>query len=240
MDLKMMKLVTALATAALTSAASAGTAPFSMVSGASAPGIDVSLTIQNSVVPGYDYDFVINNASDKGVVTGVYFEEDWNTKLTGAGTGSGDASLLVASLVPDLAWEGPKSSHTIGQDRVRTWVGRGYVDTYYDSLADGIQAGSSHIFSFTTDTSIVSLSDLEDMLGTLGFGIAIRMQDLLTGDMYAAGWGLVGAMPEDQLTGNTEESGQDVEVTGAPTPTAAFAGLTMLGILGLRRRRNQD
>jgi len=47
MDLKMMKLVTALATAALTSAVSAGTAPFSMVSGVSAPGIDVSLTIQN-------------------------------------------------------------------------------------------------------------------------------------------------------------------------------------------------
>ena len=55
------KTIKSLTTAALllaSTAASAGTSPFTLVSGATAPGVDVSLTVRESSVAGYDYDRV--------------------------------------------------------------------------------------------------------------------------------------------------------------------------------------
>ena len=46
MDLKAIKALTAAALLASATAASAGTAPFNMVSGPVTPGVDVTLTIQ--------------------------------------------------------------------------------------------------------------------------------------------------------------------------------------------------
>ena len=242
MELKAIKTLTAAALLATATAASAGTAPFNMVSGPTTPGVDVTLTIQESVMPGYDYDFVVNNSSLMGIVTGVYFEIDWNRMLTGAGTSSGDATLLPGSLNPQIdGWEGSKASHTVEVNRFRKWENRRYVDHYVDNLSHGIQEGNTQIFSFTTDTSIISLDDLEDMLGTDGYGVAIKMQGL-TEDEQATGWGESAVFEEELLVVSArsflvEGPGGDTEVTAAPSPTAAVAGLAVLGIAGLRRRR---
>ena len=241
MELKAIKALTAAALLAATTAATAGTAPFNMVSGPTTPGIDVTLTIQESATPGYDYDFVVSNSSLMGIVTGVYFEIDWNSML-GAGTSSGPATLLPGNLPAGIdGWEGSKASHTVEVKRVRKRVGRGYKDYYYDNLDHGIQEGDAHIFSFNADDAI-SLADLESMLGTDGYGVAIKMQGL-TEDEQVSGWGEADEREEELLivqtiaTGNDNDGGGDVKVTAAPSPTAALAGLVVAGIAGLRRRR---
>jgi MYXO-CTERM domain-containing protein len=240
MELKAIKALTAAALLATATAATAGTAPFNMVSGPSTAGIDVSLTVQQSATPGYDYDFVVSNSSLMGVVTGVYFEVDWNSLLSGAGASQGNATLAAGSATPDIpGWEGTKASHTTQVQRVRVRQGRFLVDHWMDNLGHGIQEGDSQVFSFAADTSEVSLADLESMLGTDGYGVAIRMQGL-TQDQQAAGWGEAAEREEEVLlveTIPTGQGGEEVEVTAAPSPTAGLAGLAILGLAGLRRRR---
>lgn len=243
MELKAIKTLTAAALLATATAATAGTAPFNMVSGPTTPGVDVTLTIQQSSTPGYDYDFVVNNSSLMGIVTGVYFEVDWNRLLTGAGTSIGDATLLPGSKTPEIdGWEGTKASHTVGTRKHTIWVGprSPRKNVIQDNLDHGIQEGSSQIFSFSTDTDIISLADLESMLGTDGYGVAIRMQGL-TEDEHVSGWGTAQEREEELLFVSRiavqDNSGDDVKVTAAPSPTAAIAGLGVLGLAGLRRRR---
>lgn len=241
MELKALKALTAAALLAATTAATAGTAPFSMVSGATAPGVDVSLTIQESVTPGYDYDFVVSNSSLMGIVTGVYFEVDWNSMLSGLGMSTGPATLIADNVNPNIdGWAGSTASHTTEVERIRTRQGRGYVDNYYDNLDHGIQEGQTQVFSFASSGAL-SLEDLESMLATEGYGVAIRMQGL-TEDEQAAGWGLAEDRPDEllvvQAISTRQTDGDDkVEVVSAPSPTAALAGLVVAGIAGLRRRR---
>lgn len=234
MNLQSIKTLATLAALALTGTASAGNAPFTMISGATAPGIDVSLTLQASGQPGYAYDFIVSNNSLVGIVTGVYLEADWSSMLSGAGLSTGPALLNPGSLSPVIAgWEGPMASHTVGSTRVRKLVGRGYRDYYYDTLEDGIMPGQGQTFSFVADTGTISLQDLLNAIGQPGYGVAIRMQDL-TSDPYAAGWGEVEAL---EYVENIEGPLNPTDITGVPTPTAAIAGLALLGIVGIRRRR---
>lgn len=248
MELTKLKTLTAAALLAATTAASAGTAPFNMVSGATNPGVDVSLTIQQSAAPGYDYDFVVSNNSLMGIVTGVYFEADWNSML-GSGTNSGSASLLNGSATPQIAdWAGTKSSHVVDKVGHTVRISRGStITTWYDDLSDGIQEGNSHIFSFAS--TALSLADLEAMLGTDGYGVAIRMQGL-TEDAQAMGWGEAdetqqqlllaqsfAAVQQDEGVNGDNGGSEKPTVTAAPSPTAALAGLVVAGIAGLRRRR---
>jgi len=247
MQFTTVKTLTAAALLAATTAASAGTAPFSMVSGATNPGVDVSLTIQQSAAPGYDYDFVVNNSSIMGIVTGVYFEVDWNSMLSGEGASSGPATLVTGSLDPQIdGWEGSKASHTVEQVTSRQFVGKTYKDIVFDNLGHGIQEGDSQVFSFVADG--VSIGALGNLLGTDGYGVAIRMQGL-TEDEQAAGWGEADQRDEELLfveansfieqtgPGGNDSDGGDAEVISAPSPTAALAGLVVAGVAGLRRRR---
>lgn len=244
MELKALKALTAAALLATASAATAGTAPFSIVSGA-VSGVDVSLTVQESAVAGHDYDFVVSNNSLQGIVTGVFFESAWNNLLSNAVTSTGPATLVAGTSAPPIAgWDGTHVSQTVDQTRTRVRVGRAFRDVFSDNLAAGIQAGSSQTFSFSSigDTS---LGDIESLLGTDGFGVAIRLQGL-PGDAQAETWGLVeqieqeAAGPEALASFDQEGEGDGdhgVDVVSAPSPTAALAGLVVAGIAGLRRRR---
>lgn len=258
MELKAIKTLAAAALLATATTASAGTAPFS-IDGAS--GSDVSLTVQASATAGYDYDFVVSNSSLMGVVTGVYFEATWNSILTSSGQSEGPATLIAGSSSPSIAgWEGTTASHTVATGTTRRLVGRHFRDFEYDNIEGGIQEGDSQTFSFSSDS--FSLQDLQALLGTDGYGVAIRAQGLL-GDEQASVFGTVGTLDipepeiapfaivsdeiiEDNEVVNEEDNsnsnggnngGSSVEVVSAPSPTAALAGLVVAGIAGLRRRR---
>ncbi|MEM9020770.1 MAG: MYXO-CTERM sorting domain-containing protein [Planctomycetota bacterium] len=235
MDLKAIKTLTAAALLATATAATAGNAPFSMVSGPTS-GADVSLSLQQTTD---GYDFVVSNSSLMGIVTGVYFEMDWNSVLT-AGAQSGPAILSDGTKTASVdGWDGSSASYTTEPVTVRERVGRGFQDVTYYNLDHGIEEGESQTFSFTSG---LTLEELEDLLGTDGYGVAIRMQGL-TYDELEEGWGVVeqveaATSPGDETPGTQAPVvSEQVEVTSAPSPTAALAGLAIAGIAGLRRRR---
>lgn len=240
-------LLAALATTAMTVAASAGTSPVSIVSGASHGNLDLTVSVQASSVAGYDYDFIVSNASGTpgASVTGIYFESGWASLISG-GAFSGSGTLGSGSDSPVIAgWSGSTASYTVGTTTTleKVVVGRSisYVPTSTDNVDDGIQEGNSGIVSFTSGAT---LADLESALGSAGFNVGVKVQDVV-GDKYAAGWGLAQSMEVTQLTIVDNGPGQDggdqnggpVVAAHAPTPTAAAAGLALLGLAGLRRRR---
>ena len=253
MELKAIKTIAAAALLATATTASAGTAPFTITS--DAPGVDVGLIVQESNTPGYDYDFVVSNSSLMGVVTGVYFESALKSVL-GEAKSTGDATLLESSqTAPIDGWDGTGVAYTVENTTVTTTsrqrVGRFLrdvtvvTDTGDADLGQGLQSGESQTFSFSSDN--ISLEDLHALIGTEGYGVAIRVQGLDSEDEQAAAWGIVEAyeIPEqaDVLVGDNDgggfggNGGGDVEVTATPSPTAAIAGLAVFGIAGLRRRR---
>lgn len=218
--MKNLKSALVLAAAALSAGlcagqSAAGISQFNMVAGVPAPGVDVLLDIRVSDRLGYAYDFVLQNNSSQGIITGVYFEQGFNHKLSGVGTPDGPASYLPASLVPDLPWADAKSSHTVDQA------------AGLDILADGLMPGQTQVFSFRTDVSKVSLQDLEDVLATDDYKLAIRVQGLGP-DTQAPAWGLATEMTSGSLPPAT--------VTTVPTPSSA-ASLAVLTLAAVRRRR---
>lgn len=219
--------------AAVSGTASAGTAPFVMISGYDHPGLDISVTVQQSTTPGFIYDFIVTNLSSTGTVTGVYFETGWNAMIWGAGLSTGPAVLDPASLSPSIdGWEGSKVSHTVGKDHKRYWVGRYYRDVYTDRIDDGIEPGQTQTFSFNTNPEKISLEDIEDKIGQDRFGIGIRVH--ATDGSGQIGWGLADGINEpDAIQG----PGNEPKPTGVPSPSAAFAGLIMMGLASARRRR---
>ena len=81
------------------------------------------------------------------------------------------------------------------------------------------------------------------MLGTEGYGVAVRMQGL-TQDEQANAWGVADEREQELMFVQTlssvrqsSDSDENVDVVSAPSPTAAIAGLVVAGIAGLRRRR---
>lgn len=245
MELKAIKALTAAAIMTAATAASAGTAPFSMVSGPTTPGVDVSLTIQESADSPNGFDFIINNNSLMGIITGVYFEVNWDTKLNDSIANTGDGQFESTTLNPsnpDIdGWNGSSASHTVEQKITSVRVNRRTTyNMVVDNLGHGIQEGESHTFSYNALNGLITLQDLEDMVGTDGFGIAIKMQGL-TSDEQQTGWGLAEEREEEILTlqsfASLRVADDQVDVVSAPSPTAAVAGLAVLGIAGLRRRR---
>ena len=238
-------LLTALTCTALTAAASAGTAPVNIVSGATHGNVDLSVTVQSSSRAGFNYDFIIsNNSGAPGAsVTGVYFESGW-ASLIGGGSFAG-TGLNAGSASPSIAgWSSSAASYHVGQVVTGSTVvfhgrAKSVHYTYGDNVAAGIQEGNAGIFSFT---SAASLADLESAMGNAGFNIGVKVQDVIT-DMQAAGWGLAQGMTSEQAPlvqedqGGQGGSGDSTVVAHAPTPTAAAAGLALLGLAGLRRRR---
>ncbi|MEM9345561.1 MAG: MYXO-CTERM sorting domain-containing protein [Planctomycetota bacterium] len=235
MDLKAIKTLTAAALLATATAATAGNAPFNMVSGPTSDA-SVSLSLQQTTD---GYDFVVSNSSLMGIVTGVYFEMDWNSVL-GAGVNSGPAILSDGTDTASVdGWGGSAASYTVEPTTETVRVGRGLKTTTTYNVGQGIEEGESQTFSFTSG---LTLEELEDLLGTDGYGVAIRLQGL-TSDELEEGWGVVeqietATSPGDETPGTQAPVvNEQVEVTSAPSPTAALAGLAIAGIAGLRRRR---
>lgn len=232
--------------AGLAGGAFAGVANVDIVSGATHSGVNLSVTVQESSMAGYDFEFVIANMStgNGAAITGIYIESGWGTSgllsssnldrnlsTTGDGAlggvnfreGNGDPAGIAGWTDSLVSYDVRDSSP--GMEAV--WL--------------GVDEGESARIAFQAGSSGVTLADLEAALGTSGFNIGIRLQDLFTSDNYVAGWGLAtldsaGALPGG---GEGDNGGDDNgEGTGVPTPTAAAAGLALLAIAGYRRRRD--
>ncbi|MFI4860643.1 MAG: hypothetical protein ACIAXF_08190 [Phycisphaerales bacterium JB063] len=223
--------------------ASADTAPFNIVSGASHSGVDLSVTVQASDMAGYDFEFVINNNStaNGAAITGIYIESGWATSgllsdsafernLNTSDVAGSGVNFIEGSADPNVAgWTDSLVSYEVGM----TSAGMAAVWL-------GVDEGESATIAFAAGNSGVTLEDLEAALGASGFNIGVRLQDLFVTDNYVEGFALAsfdsnGTLPPD--TGNNGDNG-DGGATGVPTPTAAAAGLALLGIAGFRRRRD--
>jgi MYXO-CTERM domain-containing protein len=231
--------------AGLAGGAFAGVADVDIVSGATHSGVNLSVTVQESSMAGYDFEFIIaNNSTGNGAaITGIYFEAGWAT----SGLLSGSNLERNLSTSGDGALGGVNFREGNGDPAgIAGWTDSLVSYDVRDSSPGmeavwlGVDEGESARIAFQAGSSGVTLADLEAALGSSGFNIAIRLQDLFTSDNYVAGWGLAtldsaGALPGD---GGDEGEGDGGEATSMPTPTAAAAGLALLAIAGYRRRRD--
>ncbi|MEM9414868.1 MAG: hypothetical protein AAGA29_05245 [Planctomycetota bacterium] len=224
--------------------ASADTAPFNIVSGASHSGVDLSVTVQASDMAGYDFEFVINNNStaNGAAITGIYIESGW------ADSGLLSSSAFERNLnTSDVAGSGVNFIEGSADPSVAGWTDSlvsyevGMTSAGMAAVWLGVDEGESATIAFAAGNSGVTLEDLESALGASGFNIGVRLQDLFMEDNYVEGFGLAsfeggGILPIGD--GGDEGGNGDGGATGVPTPTAAAAGLALLGIAGFRRRRD--
>ena len=232
-------LATASLALAAASTAAAGTAYFDVVNGQGHAGIEIAVTVQQSDLNGYDYEFVIENTTDCGdaVITGFYFEQGWTSFFSDSPFDrnlnlGGPPNFLEGGVTPGIAgWTSSMVSHEV--------MDQGSMN---DTMAMGVSSGQSATLAFVTNSDNVSLADLEAALASQGTGIGLRLEGITGQDPHDAAWALAG-------TGGANNHqcgpilpppppGDNGQPTSAPTPSAALMGLALLGIAGKRRRRN--
>jgi len=209
--------------------ASADSVGLDIVNGAVASGTDISISIEETSISVYDFAFVItNNSSSSASVTGIYVDEGWDVGEMLKGS---YASLRSDD---DVSFTERKRD----ADGIDSWTGSmASFESNGSDLSNGIDAGESVRILVAADRSGPTLADMQAALGTAGFNIGLRIQDLLGNDAWA-----LASQNASNIAGPPTEGGDNGgdqgEVSGAPTPTAAAAGLALLAIAGYRRRRD--
>lgn len=206
-----------------------------------APGVDVTLTIQQA---NGGYDFVFNNNSTLGIVTGIYFETNWDNILSDAKAITGPAIFEAETIrpqSPDInGWSGSDASYTVERKLFGVRVSRRLTfNEFRDNLDHGLEEGQSQTFSYNALSGSTSQQSLEDLVGTDGFNIAIRMQGL-TQNEQRSGWGVAEEREEELFTFRSLtllQQGLGTAAPPVPTPSAGLTCLVVAGIAGLRRRR---
>lgn len=213
--------VVSLGAAGLASADSVG---LDIVNGSVASGTDISVSIEETSVSIYDFAFVItNNSTSSAAVTGIYVDEGWDVGEMLKGS---YASLRSDD---DVSFTERKRD----ADGIASWTGSmASFESNGSDLSNGIDAGESVRILVAADRSGPTLADMQAALGSAGFNIGLRIQDMFGNDA----WALV--TQGNGIAGPPTDGGDQGEVSGAPTPTAAAAGLALLAIAGYRRRRD--
>ncbi|MEM9415773.1 MAG: MYXO-CTERM sorting domain-containing protein [Planctomycetota bacterium] len=230
---------TALALAAATTAA-AGTAHYNIVTGEGHDGIDISVTVQEATIDGYDYEFVIENNThcDDAGITGIYFESAWGSMFSSSAhdrnlrRDENPLNFVEGGVSPNIAgWSSSLVSYEI-----------------MGGVGNGVHSGHTATVAFMANDG-VSLDDLDSVLATQGFGLGLRLQDMFADDPIATAWALAGTgqsrgdhncgFGQGDLPDEGDGGGQGGdEATGVPTPSAALMGLALMGLAGKRRRRD--
>ena len=184
--------------------------------------------LQESLLNGYDFEFVIHNCSD-AELTGIYFEQGWDNLFSGSAfdrnlrTDPNGAGFIEGDVAPAIAsWTTSLVSYEIG------------------SGLNGLENGSSATVAFVLDTDL-AFQDVQDALFTDGYGIGLQVvgynDDGASSFFAAGGEDYCGFFNTED--GSTQREGDDsaADTTSAPSPSAALLGLAMLGLVNQRRRR---
>lgn len=186
------------------------------------------VTVQESQLDGYDFEFVIVNCTD-AVVNGIYVEEGWD----GFFSDSPFDRNLRQEPTPQNATEGAVQPPLAG------WMGT-LVSYESDNGAPGLHTGGTATIAFIVDEGLdIGLDDLNAALGTDGYGFGLRTSGLFGGEETRFGLAdanspFCGLVTADGMTLIPERG---LAPAATPTPTAAALGLAMLGLAGMRRRR---
>ncbi|MFI4860716.1 MAG: hypothetical protein ACIAXF_08555 [Phycisphaerales bacterium JB063] len=230
-------------TLAAAATAAAGTADIEVLADGSHEGIDLSVTVQESNLLGYDFEFVIENNTQMGnsTITGIYFESGWGN-LVSTSPFNRNLDLLSASVftegsvTPEIGgWSGSLVSYEAAvQVEINLFGGLGNL---LENLLAGLGLGQSATVAFVAQTD-TTLADLELALGSQGYGIGVQLGGLDNGS--DEDWGLAASLEINLDLGLQlpECPPNDCDPSAVPTPSAALLGLGMVGMVMKRRRRD--
>ncbi len=171
-----------------------------------------------------DGTFLVNVAnilmSDRTQLTGVYFEDGFSSLVDGGPT---IAYMTKANptVVPVSGADFAASSSAPPMDDLIDWTG-----TAQSVTASGYGSGIDNTLRMTMTFEYadgVTFDDVEALLGGYGYRIATLVENFEGVDFASTSGPL-----------NNPDAG-----TVVPTPTAFAAGLGLLGLAGLKRRRDE-
>ncbi len=236
-----------IATAALALAAagtaSAGSAYFDVVTGQAHEGVEIMVTVQQSDLAGYDYEFVIENNTQCGdaIITGFYFESGWASYFSSSPFDrnlnlGGPPNFVEGAVTPDIAgWTSSLVSYEVMDQ-----------GSMHDTMLMGVESGRTATVAYVAAGSGVSLEDLDNALASQGYGIGLRLQGYNDQDHAETAWALAGTgQPSGNYPCHLDQEGdlpdlneEPEDSTPVPTPSAALMGLALLGLAAKRRRRD--
>ena len=155
----------------------------------------------------------LGNASGSGSLQNVYFEEGFN-ELADGFTRTEEEIVEFNEVAPG----NPPVADSIA------WEGSA-LEFESTSFATGLGRVSDRLILTFDYADGVDFNDVADTIGTNGFRVAVF--GTLGGDTLIAG-----------VTSRELRNPSAGTVSSVPTPTAAAGGLALLGLAGLKRRRN--
>ncbi|MEM7577813.1 MAG: hypothetical protein AAF328_10085 [Planctomycetota bacterium] len=186
-----------------------------------------------------DGTFLVNIAnilrSNRTELTGVYFESGFESLISGGPA----LSFATKGTATSENYTNENASFTAGQaDAVSSdiidWTGTSLSLTA-DGLGSGIGNAQRLIMTFNYADG-VTFDDVEALIGGYGYRVASLVEDI-NGVQFGSTSGLFGN--PDALASDSGPVSGDGNVTAVPTPSAFAAGLGLMALAGLKRRRDE-
>ncbi|MFI4861781.1 MAG: hypothetical protein ACIAXF_14005 [Phycisphaerales bacterium JB063] len=197
------------------------------------------VNVQTSQLDGYDFEFVIHNCVENAEITGIYFEDGWDTFFSddlfdrNLRIDSGPLNFLEGTVTPALD---PWTTSTVSYETPEG--------------LDGLLTGGVATIAFVNNgVADLTAEQIEEAINTAGFGIGLQIAGINEGPVFQfaipglhenceldddGGEGIEDGDDEGDGDGGIEDGG----AVGVPSPSAALMGLALIGMMGQRRRRD--
>jgi MYXO-CTERM domain-containing protein len=212
--------------------------------------VDGGVVSSFDVRAGDNNTFVISIRNEGGIkakLNSILFEESFADLTTGlAGFSS---TKTVTTSKPARARQIAETTTKVVNGKVKVKSASGSPDegalidwtgTASGLDTSGFTAGKELNLTYSY-ASGVTFSDVEALLGGYGYRVATRVKEgkqtlwASSGDIFAAMTQTVTATPGGDLA----SLAPDTTVTSVPTPSAFLAGLGLMGLAAMRRRRDE-